>query len=124
MSEEKSLDTHPDGLYTALHMLKSTLINVESELTKLSAGNKSSAPRLRKFLMDLKNQAHIMRGSSTNYLKSLPKTPREKKVAAIVEVKPEIVPEPAQPVAKKARVKKPSAPKSDNKSDESDLRGL
>ena len=123
MSEEQSLDTH-------LSMLKATLANVESELMKLSAGNKSSTPRLRKFLMDLKNQAHLMRGASTNYLKSLPKKTKvptnrtlEKKTEVVVESKPEIVPlavEPAhspesepqvesQPVAKKARVRKPSA---------------
>jgi hypothetical protein len=75
-------------------MLKSQLATAEEEYGALKAGKKSSAPRLRKSLMNLKNQSHAMRASTTAYVRELPTKSRKKPEVAPVE-EPEVeVPEP------------------------------
>ena len=88
-----------------LASLKTHIASVEAEYLRLKAGNKSSSSRVRKSLMDIKKQSHAMRGSITDYVKSLPtKNTRTKKETA-VEPEPEPEPEPVI-IIKKTRVKK------------------
>lgn len=59
--------------------LKSTMDIAEKELNMLNSGRKSSAPRLRKSLMDLKKNSHSLRSATTEYTRSLPTKTRVKK---------------------------------------------
>lgn len=90
------------SLAEQLQSLKNNLEIAEKELASLNAGRKSSAPRLRKSLMDVKKMSHTMRSATTSYARDLPTKPRKPKPAAEPA-------EPAEPVAVKPRKPKPKA---------------
>jgi hypothetical protein len=101
-----------DELFSSL---KNQLAVAEQEYNSLKAGRKSSAPRLRKSLMALKNDSHKLRGSTTLLVKGLPtksrkvkqSEPKSEPVAEVVEIIPEPVAEVAvEPKKKKTRAKK------------------
>jgi len=54
-----------------LAKVKAHMAIIETEHASLKAGRKASAPRLRKALLGMKKDAHTMRASATEYLKSL-----------------------------------------------------
>jgi len=107
-----------DDLFSSL---KNQLAIAEQEYSSLKAGRKSSAPRLRKSLMALKQDSHKLRGSTTLLVKGLPTKSRKVKqsepVAEVVEIVPESLAEvviepkkiPKKPRAKKALVSDPQA---------------
>ena len=88
------------SLAEQLQAMKNNLEIAEKELASLNAGRKSSAPRLRKSLMDLKKASHTMRSATTSYARDLPTKPRKPKPPA--EPEPE---EPAEPVKPKRKPK-------------------
>ncbi len=100
------------SLSEQLSSLKSHIAECENELKSLESGRKSSAPRLRKQLMNIKNKSHTMRGSTMEYLKGLPvKSKKETKVEPEPEVQEEQLPDPPklereQTIPKPKRVRK------------------
>ena len=84
--------------------IKTHTENIETEYNSLKLGRKSAAPRLRKSLLNLKKEAHIMRASTTEFLHSLPtqkktKTPEPETIPARDEsqaVEPVHSPEPLE----------------------------
>ncbi len=92
----------------------------EQEYASLKSGRKSSAPRLRKSLMALKNDSHKLRGSTTLLVKGLPTKSRKVKQSESVAEVVEIIPEPLSDTkkeVKKPRTKK-ALPVSDPQSEE------
>jgi len=83
-----------DELFSSL---KNQLAVAEQEYNSLKAGRKSSAPRLRKSLMALKQDSHKLRGSTTLFVRGLPTKSRksavkkDEPVAEVVEIIPESV---------------------------------
>ena len=98
------------SLQDQLASLKSNLEIAERELNLLNSGRKSSAPRLRKSLMDLKKSSHAMRASTTLYAKELPTKTRTKKVVEVVPVEAEAEAEPkkVRKPRKKKEIEEPS----------------
>ena len=86
--------------------IKAQLTIAEQEYASLKSGRKSSAPRLRKSLMALKNDSHKLRASTTQMVKGLPTKSRK----AVVQVPPtesEVkVEEPIVEPKKRVRAKK------------------
>ena len=82
------------SLSEQLASLKSHIAECENELKSLESGRKSSAPRLRKQLMNIKTKSHGMRGSTMEYLKSLPTKTKEPKKETEEPKKAEILPPP------------------------------
>ena len=92
-----------DDLFNSI---KAQLAIAESEYASLKSGRKSSAPRLRKSLMALKNDSHKLRGSTTLMVKGLPTKSRK---SAVKKDEPEVKVEETkveEPTKKKTRAKK------------------
>ena len=68
--------------------LKAAIAIAEHELTALNGGKKSSAPRFRKSLQNIKLQSQLIRKSTTLHVKALPTKKRPIK----------ITPEPVEPL--------------------------
>ena len=96
-----------DELFSSL---KNQLAIAEQEYASLKAGRKSSAPRLRKSLMALKNDSHKLRSSTTLLVKGLPTKSRkvvkqnEPSLEPTTESTVEPVEEPKTPRVKKTQV--------------------
>jgi hypothetical protein len=96
-----------DDLFNSI---KAQLAIAEQEYASLKAGRKSSAPRLRKSLMALKNDSHKLRGSTTLLVKGLPTKSRkvgkqhETSLEPTAESNAEPVEEPKTPRLKKTQV--------------------
>ena len=67
--------------------LKAQLATCEIEYNSLKLGRTSSAPRLRKSLMALKNSSHGMRKNTTEFVRDLPTKSRKKVIEEVKEVK-------------------------------------
>ena len=112
MAEHQTLDEE-------LAVLKSYIVQCETELKALTvAKKKSAAPRIRKSLQQIKNHSHKMRGSVTESVKSMPTKTRAKKEAVDVPIEEarQLQAEPlfrqqsepeAEPEAEPTPVKKP-----------------
>ena len=89
--------------------IKAQLTIAEQEYASLKSGRKSSAPRLRKSLMALKNDSHKLRASTTQMVKGLP-TKSRKAVVQVPptesEVKVEVPAVEVEPKKKRVKAKK------------------
>lgn len=97
----KQMSNAPTNLNEQLASLKSHIASIEHEHTQLQGGKKAASARMRKSLMNLKNQAHVMRSSTSMYVKELPtKTKVAKKIEPEV---PEVESEEAEELPVKAK---------------------
>ena len=95
--------------------LKAAIQTAESELQLLAAGRKSSAPRFRKSLQNIKNQSQLLRKATTEHTKKLPVKQRIKKPTTILELLSEPTPTPEpEPIEQVEPTKKKT--KTNNKS--------
>ena len=91
--------------------LKAAITVAENELAALNGGKKSSAPRFRKSLQNIKLQSQSLRKATTEHTKALPVKPRVKKPVTILELlsEPAPTPEPVEhvePTKKKTKTNK------------------
>ena len=91
-----------DDLFNSI---KAQLAIAETEYNSLKSGRKSSAPRLRKSLMALKNDSHKLRASTTTMVKGLPTKSRKVVVQEVPKVEEAVKVEEA-PKVKAPRKKK------------------
>ena len=98
--------------------LKAAIQTAESELQLLAAGRKSSAPRFRKSLQNIKNQSQLLRKATTEHTKKLPVKQRIKKPTTILELLSEpleCLTQPVEPVECLTQTVEPTKKKRTNK---------
>ena len=67
------------SLSESITSLKTMLQNAEKEIKLLESGRKSSAPRARKSLQNIKTTSHILRKSIMEHMRKIPVKSRVKK---------------------------------------------